>query len=70
MTNIYLTIGGLGLGVIEIEQIIKAINLFISLHNTNTPMAYLLKESLKFMQIELDLDQALSSLELLLHYVS
>ena len=42
-------IGGLGLGSIEIEQTIKSINFFISLYQSTTLVAYLLRESLELM---------------------
>ena len=42
----YLVAGGLGLGSLEVEQTIEAINLVISLFDSLTPLSFLLKESL------------------------
>ena len=49
MTTSYPTIGRLGLGSIEIEQTIESINLFVSLYQSATLLAYLLQESLELM---------------------
>ena len=48
--------GGLGLGSIEVEQMIEAYNLFIILYLSLTPSTPLLKDSLELMQIETRLD--------------
>ena len=38
---------GLGLGSLEVEQIVEAVNLMISLFHSPTLVSYLLRESLK-----------------------
>ena len=48
----HLTIAGLGLSSIEYEQVVEAINLFISLYHSPTLSALLLNESLELMQVE------------------
>ena len=40
----------------EYEQTIEAINLFVSLYQSATPSAQLLKDSLELMQVEVGLD--------------
>ena len=50
-----IAVGGLGLGSLEVEQIIEAINLVILLFNLPTLASYLLRESLEYMQLESDL---------------
>ena len=47
---------GICLGSIEYEQIVEAINLFVSLYHLATPSALLLCESLELMQIKVGID--------------
>ena len=49
-------VGDLGLGFIEYEQTVEAINLFISLYQSATPSTQLLKDSLELIQVEVGLD--------------
>ena len=50
------TVRGLDLGLIEYEQIVEAINLFVSLYHSATPLALLLYKSLELMQMEVGID--------------
>ena len=50
------TVEGLGLGSMEYEQIVEAINLFVSLYQSPTPSVYLLHDSLELMQVEVGLN--------------
>ena len=52
MTTYHVVVGGLGLGLLEVEQTTEALNLVISLFDSLTPLSYLLKESLEYMQLE------------------
>ena len=52
MTIYHVVVGGLGLGLLEVEQTMEVINLVISLFDSLTPLSYLLKESLEYMQLE------------------
>ena len=56
MIYAYTAVGGLGLGSMEYEQTMEAINLFVSLYQSATPSAQLLKDSLELMQVEVGLD--------------
>ena len=49
-------VGGLGLGSIEYEQTMEAINLFVSLYQLAMPSTQLLKDSLELMQVKVGLD--------------
>ena len=53
MVTNHQTIAGLGLGLIEYEQVVEAINLLISLYHLLTLLALLLNESLELIQIEI-----------------
>jgi len=57
MTTSHIAVGGLGLGLLEIEQTTKAINLVISLFDLPTPSSFLLKESLEYMQLEAGIEK-------------
>ena len=52
----HLAVGSLGLGSIEVEQTIKACNLFITLYLSLTLSIPLLRDSLELMKIETMLD--------------
>ena len=56
MIYIHITVGGLGLGSMEYEQTVKAINLFISLYQSAISSTQLLKDSLELIQVEVGLD--------------
>ena len=46
------SIGGLGLPLIETQQIAEAISLILSLYNSPSLAKYLLRESLELLQLE------------------
>ena len=52
MVTAHPTVAGLGLGLIEYEQAVEAINLFISLYHSPTPSALLSNKSLELMKVD------------------
>ena len=56
MVTAYPTVAGLGLGLIEYEQVVEVINLFISLYHSPTLLASLLNESLELMQVKVGIN--------------
>ena len=56
MITAHPAVGGLGLGSIEVEQIIEASNLFVTLYLSQIPSSQLLRDSLELMQVEVGLD--------------
>ena len=56
MITAHPAVGGLGLGSIEVEQIIEASNLFVILYLSQTLSSQLLQDSLELMQVEVGLD--------------
>ena len=52
MITSHVAVRELGLGSLEVKQIIEAINLIISLFNLPTLVSYLLRESLRYIKLE------------------
>ena len=52
MITSYVAVRDLGLGSLEVEQIVEVVNLIISLFESPTLASYLLRESLEYMQLE------------------
>ena len=48
MITSYIAVGGLGLSSLEVEQIVKVVNLVILLFELPTLASYLLRESLEY----------------------
>ena len=55
MITVPLSVGGLKLLSIEVQQMVEAIDLFISLYNSQSPAKFLLRDSLELLQLELGL---------------
>jgi len=49
-------VGGLGLGSIEMEEVVEVLHLIISMKLFPTPSALLLTESLELLQLEVGLE--------------
>ena len=56
MISMHSAVGGLGLGSLELEQMVEAINLFVSLFNSDTSSSKLLIDSLELLQVDVGLD--------------
>ena len=55
MITVPLSVGGLKLLSIEVQQMVEAIDLFISLYNSPLSAKFLLRDSLELLQLELGL---------------